>query len=151
MHIEIKINGEAAELQDVLRALLNKAEQATTTEANSIDLRKPTKSRKPGDVVKVETSKADEHADGEKYLTGSASYPSGMDKPATEAVKEQPEAPTTEVQGISFEEFRKAVGAAALINKEAVRAALQKYGAAKTSEVKSEEYGAIMDDLKAIK
>ena len=140
MQIEIKINGQAAELQEVLRALLNTQTVTPTTEANSIDLRKPSAAPKA-------TKAPPTNAPAPTKAAPTPIEPTPIEPTPIEPTPARIEAASS----ISFEEFRKAVGAAALINKEAVRAALQKYGAAKTSEVKSEEYAAIMDDLKAIK
>lgn len=146
MQIEIKINGQAAELQEVLRALLNTT-VTPTTEANSIDLRKPSAAPKA-------TKAPPTNAPAPTKAAPTPIEPTPIEptpiEPTPAPIEPTP-APIAAAPSISFEEFRKAVGAAALINKEAVRAALQKYGAAKTSEVKSEEYAAIMDDLKAIK
>jgi len=142
MQIEIKINGQAAELQDVLRALLNSTTEAAPTKA--------IKGRPQKEVTPTEAAELDKLV--KELATKAAPTPI---EPTPTPIEPTPIEPTpTPIEAapsISFEEFRKAVGAAALINKEAVRAALQAYGAAKTSEVKGEDYEAIMNDLKAIK
>lgn len=147
MQIEIKINGEAAELQDVLRALLNSStEQATEAQP------KP-KSRKPGDVVKVETPKV-AMTDVENHVRTVPEFAKHQSETQSAFKDVAPDLAISAAEpqtAISFEEFRKAVGAAALKNKAAVKAIIvDKYGAPRTADVKPEDYAAIIEELKAL-
>lgn len=132
MTIEIKINGEAAELHDVLRALLNST--APQPEANTIDLRKSTKAPAKAKEPTPQPATAPEPQTPEPQA------------PEPQAQEPQAQGPTTH----TFEEFRYEVGAAALKDKAAVKAVLQKYDATKTSEVIPELYAECIADLKAI-
>jgi len=143
MQIEIKINGEAAELHDVLRALLNSTAPATAAEVNSIDLRKPAATKAPAKakeptVVPTPNPEPQQTAAPEAKPTPQPEPQPEVSNPSTDAA-------------ISFEEFRAAVGAAALLNKDAVKAVLKKYDATKTSEVIPELYAECLTDIKAIK
>lgn len=144
MQIEIKINGELADLQEVLKVLLIKP-TTTATETAKAALEAATAKAK-------ETPAAAPLSENMKEEINLAAVDGHKDKP-------QPEAPKTETQvsnpstdtTISFEEFRATVGAAALVDKEKVKLILKEFGATKTSEVDPNHFYAIMQDLTRIK